>query len=664
MELTPAALATSLGLPPPTDEQAAVIAAPPGPALVVAGAGAGKTETMAARVVWLVATGQVLPEQVLGLTFTRKAAQQLGARVRSRLRRLAGTRLLDELDPSGHRRVQVLAGEPTIATYHAYAGRLVGEHALRLPAEPAARLLGQTASWQLAHRVVTTWAEDLEVDLVPATVTERLLALAGELGEHLVDPEAVRRHADALVAVLAAAPPGKRQRAEPSQTYKRWMDAQRQRRALLPLVEAFAARKRAERAVDFGDQLAIAARVAAEHPEVGAAERATYRAVLLDEYQDTGHAQRVLLRSLFGTPPGESVRPDDPTVTAVGDPNQSIYGWRGASAGNLARFRTDFPGPGPADVRSADAARGVPAPEYGLLTSFRNPPEVLALANIASAPLRGAPGAVGVGELKAGPGARTGDVRVALLADVTTEIAWMADAIAERWGAALEQPPTSAVLVRRRADMDPIATALRARGLPVEVVGLGGLLDTPEVRDLVSALRLVADPLAGPAAVRLLTGARWRLGVADLAALWQRAREIVPALPAQAGPLSPAELAHGALPGEQAEQAGLVDALDDPGEPQLYSQHGLRAHHPAREGVGVAAVPRVGAAHGPGGRRRARAAAGRRERRTSRSGRPGPPRRVRRRGGRLRRRCRSGHAPGSAGLPRDGRACRGRADAR
>ncbi|HYH29490.1 MAG TPA: ATP-dependent DNA helicase [Pseudonocardia sp.] len=563
MDLSPRALATALGLPPPTDEQAAVIAAPPHPALVVAGAGAGKTETMAARVVWLVATGHVLPEQVLGLTFTRKAAQQLGQRVRARLRRLAGTRLLDELDPSGRRRAEVLAGEPTIATYHAYAGRLVGEHALRLPAEPAARLLGQTASWQLAHRVVTTWAEDLEVDLVPSTVTERLLALAGELGEHLVDPEAVRRHADALVAVLAAAPPGKRQRAEPSQTYKRWMDAQRQRRALLPLVEAFATRKRAERAVDFGDQLTIAARVAAEHSEVGETERATYRVVLLDEYQDTGHAQRVLLRSLFGTPPGEPVRAGGPAVTAVGDPCQSIYGWRGASAGNLARFRADFPGPD-----------GAPAVEYGLLTSFRNPPEVLALANAASAPLRRAPGAVGVGELRAGPGTRAGDVRVALLPDIASEIEWMAEGIAERWREAPDQPPTSAVLVRRRADMDAVATALRARGLPVEVVGLGGLLDTPEVRDLVSALRLVADPLAGPAAVRLLTGARWRLGVADLAALWQRAREIVPALPPRPGPLTPGELAHGALPGEQAEQAGLVDALDDPGEPERYSERG------------------------------------------------------------------------------------------
>ena len=337
MELTPRGLATALGLDPPTDEQAAVIAAPARPALVVAGAGAGKTETMAARVVWLVATGALVPEQVLGLTFTRKAAQQLGARVRSRLRRLAGSRLLDELDPSGERRAALLAGEPTVATYHAYAGRLVGEHALRLPAEPAARLLSETASWQLAHRVVSTWADELDVDVLPATVTTWLLALSGELGEHLVDPGAVRANAERLAAALEAAPRGKGQRAEPSQTYQRWIATQRKRVALLPLVESFTARKRAERAVDFADQLAIAARVADAHPEVGAAERATYRAVLLDEYQDTGHAQRILLRALFGTRPGDPVRSDGPTVTAVGDPCQSIYGWRGASAANLAQ---------------------------------------------------------------------------------------------------------------------------------------------------------------------------------------------------------------------------------------------------------------------------------------------------------------------------------------
>ncbi|MBN9109502.1 MAG: ATP-dependent helicase [Pseudonocardia sp.] len=567
MSLTPASLAAALGLHPPTDEQAAVIAAPARPALVVAGAGAGKTETMAARVVWLVATGQVLPEQVLGLTFTRKAAQQLGQRVRARLRRLAGSPLLDELDPSGVRRTAVLAGEPTVSTYHAYAGRLVAEHALRLPAEPAARLLTETASWQLAHRVVSTWADDLEIDRVPATVTGYLLALAGEIGEHLADPADVRRLAGEMADALENAPRAKGQRAEPSQTYKRWIAAQRMRVELLPLVEAFAARKRAERTIDFADQMAIAARVADEHPEVGVTERATYKAVLLDEYQDTGHAQRVLLRALFGRIPGAPSRDDGLSVTAVGDPCQSIYGWRGASAGNLARFRTDFP------------AGDDPADEYGLLTSFRNPPEVLALANAVSEPLRTGPGAVPVGELRAGPTAADGDVRAALLPDVDTEVAWMADAVAAQWGAAADEgrdAPTSAVLVRRRADMDAIAAALRARGLPVEVVGLGGLLDTPEVRDLVSALRLVADPLAGPAAMRLLTGARFRLGVADLAALWARARELAPPMTGNdPGPLSAAELALGALPGEQAEQAGIVDALDDPGPPEQYSSAGF-----------------------------------------------------------------------------------------
>jgi len=566
VDLTPHALARALGLPPPTDEQAAVIAAPARPALVVAGAGAGKTETMAARVVWLVATGAVRPEQVLGLTFTRKAAQQLGARVRARLRRLAGSRLLDDLDPTGARKAQLLAGEPTISTYHAYAGRLVAEHALRLPAEPAARLLTETAAWQLAHRVVTSWGEDLDLDIVPATVTERVLALAGELGEHLVDPEEVRRHAEHLIEQLTNAPRAKGQRAEPSQRYRRWIDMQRQRAALLPLVEAFAARKRAERAVDFSDQLAIAARVADAHPEVGAAERATYRAVLLDEYQDTGYAQRVLLRALFGTRPGDPVRPDNPAVTAVGDPCQSIYGWRGASAGNLARFRTDFP-----------VADGVPADSYGLLTSFRNPEAVLDLANTVSAPLRAAPDAIDVGELRAGRDVPDADVRVALLPDVASEIEWLADGIAAHWRTAVAEgtsPPTSAVLVRRRADMDDIARALRARGLPVEVVGLGGLLDTPEVRDLVCALRLIADPLAGPAAARLLTGARWRLGVADLAALWERARELAPTFPPRSAPLTPEELALGALPGEQAELAGLVDAIDDPGPPERYTEAG------------------------------------------------------------------------------------------
>jgi DNA helicase-2/ATP-dependent DNA helicase PcrA len=555
--ISPRELAKELGLPAPTDEQAEVIAAPTDPALVVAGAGAGKTETMAARVVWLVANGIVTPDRVLGLTFTRKAARQLADRVRSRLRRLAGSRLPYRLDPSGGLLADLYDGEPTVLTYHAYAGRLVAEHGLRLPVEPGARLLTETACWQLAHRVVSTWTQDLETERVPVTVTKYLLELAGELAEHLVDEDRLRAYSEDLAATIENAPRGPRQRAELSQDLKEVVAAQRFRIAMLPLVRAYGEAKRKEGALDFAEQMALAARLASTQPEVAAGERARYGTALLDEYQDTGHAQRVLLRSLFG---GDNPMP----VTAVGDPVQAIYGWRGASAANLPRFATDFP-------KLADEEL-VPATRYGLLTSFRNPPEVLALANAISGPLRGA--GLDVDELRAPPGRGPADVRVALLPDAAAEVEWLADEMAQRWrfiSDERDRPPTAAVLVRRRADMTDIAAALRARGLPVEVVGIGGLLDEPEVRDLVSALRVLIDPLAGAAAARLLTGARWRLGAADLAALWRRAAELGRAYrPEDEGRLVDM------VPGEGAEQAGLVDAIDDPGDADQYSHEGYR----------------------------------------------------------------------------------------
>ncbi|OLF10912.1 ATP-dependent DNA helicase [Actinophytocola xinjiangensis] len=555
--ISPRLLAAELGLPAPTDEQVAVIAAPVEPALVVAGAGAGKTETMAARVVWLVANGIVTPDRVLGLTFTRKAARQLADRVRARLRRLAGSGLLARLDPTGVRLADLHAGEPTVLTYHAYAGRLVAEHGLRLPVEPGARLLTETACWQLAHRVVSTWTRDLDTDRVPVTVTRYLLELAGELAEHLVDEDALADYTERVCAAIEDAPRGPRQRAELSQDLREVVATQRFRLALRPLVAAYAEQKRRAGALDFAEQMALAARLAAGYPEVVRGERERWGAALLDEYQDTGHAQRILLRSLFG---GDG---DPVPVTSVGDPVQAIYGWRGASAANLPRFATDFP-------RGPDRR---PATRYGLLTSFRNPPEVLALANAISAPLRAA--GIEVDELRAPEHAGPADVRCALLPDAEVETEWVADQIALRWREAVAEtgrPPTAAVLVRRRADMTDLAAALRVRGLPVEVVGIGGLLDEPEVRDLVSALRVLIDPLAGTAAARVVTGARWRLGAADLAALWRRAAELGQAFRTGDG----AGALVDTVPGEGAEQAGLVDAIDDPGEADRYSPEGHR----------------------------------------------------------------------------------------
>ena len=156
---SPAQLARVLRLPEPTPEQAAVIGAPLGPLAVIAGAGSGKSETMAARLVWLVANGMVRPDRVLGLTFTRKAAAELADRVRSRLDRLRHAELAGRsgagngagagtVDPGGG--TDVWAGEPVVSTYHAYAGRLVSDHALREGLEPSMRLITPALSWQLA----------------------------------------------------------------------------------------------------------------------------------------------------------------------------------------------------------------------------------------------------------------------------------------------------------------------------------------------------------------------------------------------------------------------------------------------------------------------------------------------------------------------------------
>ncbi|WP_405429634.1 ATP-dependent helicase [Micromonospora sp. NBC_00617] len=565
---TPVELAKLLRLPAPTREQAAIIAAPVEPLLVVAGAGSGKTETMAARVVWLVANSYVRPEQILGLTFTRKAAGELAHRVRTRLDQLIrrlGRQGRDPLDDP-------LAGEPTVSTYHSYAGRIVTEHGLRAGYEPSTRLLTEASRWQLVDLLVRNYDGDMsEVDRMPSTITDAVLALAGELDEHLVAPDQLAAWTGRFFAEVQS---------RPGRVYadvRKALALQQTRLRLLPLVRAYARRKEDFEAMDFADQLARAARVARDHPGVGEIERDRFRVVLLDEYQDTSHAQVVLLNALFG---------GGHPVTAVGDPCQSIYGWRGASAGTLDRFPTEFA-----------RADGEPAPALGLTTSWRNRPEILRVANALSTPLRAA--GARVPELRSAltvrdpiphcspGGAAGGTVHCALLPTYADEAAWIADSVLAAWRGAARMPgvapehipvaqrPTTAVLVRVRSQIPAIESALRERGLPVEVVGLGGLLDTPEVRDVVCTLRVLADPTDGAALLRLLTGARWRIGPRDLVALHRRARAIANAR-RQVAADDTSDITPDLL-----DEATLVEALADLGPAQAYSAEGfarLRAY--------------------------------------------------------------------------------------
>ncbi|MEO9329916.1 ATP-dependent helicase [Gordonia aurantiaca] len=559
-------LAAALGLPEPTPEQVAVIEAPVEPMLVVAGAGAGKTETMASRVVWLVANQIVAPDEILGLTFTRKAASELGARIRRRLSMLSGSPALRNWDPDGSLAARLRGADPEVSTYHAYAGRLIADYGLLLPVEPSSTLLTETELWQLAFGLVSSWPGELNTAKVPASVTESVLKLYGEMSEHLVDIDDLEKAGSRLYELIDTLPKGPRQRDKPSQALLRIQEVIDERRELIPIVRALAETMRAQSALDFGSQMSLAARLVVANPEVVAAERAAFRAVLLDEYQDTGHSQRILLSTLFG---GRDPSRKAVAVTAVGDPIQSIYGWRGASAANLPRFARDFPRPD-----------GTPAHRRELLTSWRNAAQALRLANQVSEELRrrGIP----VSILRPRPDAPHGSATIALTETVIDERNWVADAIEEKWKAAEaagEAPPTTAILVRRNEDSAPLAAELERRGIPAEVVGIGGLLHVPEVEDIVATLRVMADPMAGTAMMRLLTGARWRIGAKDLAALWRRATTLAAESYAEsAGVVTSREQLDAALdsvlPTEIVDRAGLADAVVDPGDPGDYSPEG------------------------------------------------------------------------------------------
>jgi len=562
----PAQLARLLGVAEPTAEQAAVIGAPLGPMAVIAGAGSGKSETMAARLVWLVANGMVRPERVLGLTFTRKAAAELAERVRGRLDglRRAGLEL-----PGG-----APDGDPVIATYHAYAGRLVSDHALREAVEPTLRLVTPAVAWQLAARVVA--AHDGPMDAIawtPSTVTAAVLDLSAEMAEHLRGPADVIAVGEWLANGTRALASG-RPLERPPALVQKILRCQRIREQLLPMVAAYAAAKAAREVMDYGDQMALAARIADRHPEVGTAERGRYQVVLLDEYQDTSHAQLVLLRALFG---------GGHPVTAVGDPCQSIYGWRGASAGNLQRFAADFPARG-----------GSPAPTALLSTSFRNTGRVLDAAAALQQDLRAT--AAEVPRLVAPPPrAARGAVACALLPTAAQEAAWIAERICEllalppgvapdgsAWPAGpgghgpagSVRPSDIAVLCRKRAQFPALRGALEARGIPVEVVGLGGLLTVPEVQDVVATLRVMHDPSASDALARLLTSPRWRIGPRDLVALGRRSRWLARAAERRPGQGEEADLMQQAVTDLTADPGSLVEALDDLGDPGGYSAAG------------------------------------------------------------------------------------------
>jgi DNA helicase II / ATP-dependent DNA helicase PcrA len=501
----------------PTPEQVAAITAPVGPVHVIAGAGSGKTAVMAARIVYLIERLGVAPASVLGLTFTNKAASELEARVRDAL--------ADTTTDVGD--------EVTVDTYHAFAADLVRAYGIRVGVEVDADLLSEAQQYQILLGILDSERfEHLSVRTAGATI-RKTLELASACADHVVPAERVVAASRRLL-----------QRADEGERLPDWMlQAARERVELTRLVERYAAEKRRRGRLDFGDQVAKAVELVEGHPELLDELRTRFQHVLLDEYQDTNVAQRRLMQRIC--PPGAS-------IMAVGDARQAIYAFRGATMYNLLSFADHFPPTpatrvppappptGPSLVPVPAAPTSAPGPVPGsapgggqdpaspaeaplpLSTNFRSGPRILALANavIDRIPAERRGGT----SLVARPDAAEGEVRAALLSDQFAEAAFVAGQVVQAHETGLPDGSWPewrdvAVLVRSKRLLGPLREALEQRGVPVEVVGLSGLLETPEIVDLVSTLRVVADPGANVALARLLLGPRWRIGPRHLVRL-------------------------------------------------------------------------------------------------------------------------------------------------
>ena len=510
-----------------TPQQRAIIEADLAPALVVAGAGSGKTETMANRVLWLLANGLVGPSEVLGLTFTRKAAGELAARIRERIAELARAGLLPgDYDPFE---------APNVSTYNSYANSIFRDNAVVLGRESDGSVLGEAAAWQLTRRVVTKSGDlrlpDLGKNLEP--VTKAVLGLSRAMAENDVDGEALREFARGFRAIEHL-PNGGRGEYRDVVALAEMVGSLD---VLIDLAAEFQAVKATRGLIEYSDQVSLALQIVRAQPKVVSDEREKYRVVLLDEYQDTSVMQTWLLAELFAGHP----------VMAVGDPNQSIYGWRGASASNLDDFARAF---GATDTR------------FVLSTSWRNGHRILEAANEVVSPFV-ATSKVRVERLEAGPVATSELVDSVFAESVVEEAEAAAAWLAERLSVRDEHgaPPSAAMLFRTRKTQAFFLAALRDAGIRYHVLGLNGLLAEPEIADLVSALSVVNDPGAGLELVRLLAGSRWRLGVQDLHALNRlssRLRDLDYAqhpLPADLKQRLRASVAEG-------EGGSIVDALD------------------------------------------------------------------------------------------------------
>ena len=414
--------------------------------LIFAGAGSGKTRVLTHRIAHLLESGRARPHEVLAITFTNKAAGEM----RERVQALVGPQ----------------ARQMWVSTFHSACVRM-----LRRDYELAG-LKSTFSIYDTADSVAVMKLVMKELDLDPKKFTPKaLLGRIGTFKDELIDPEMAAAASEAASRYSIDHAAGK-------------------------AYGAYQRRLEAANAVDFDDIIVKTVRLIQNHPEVAARYRAQFRHVLVDEYQDTNHAQYVLVRELVG---------DSGNLTVVGDADQSIYAFRGATIRNILEFEKDYP--------DAQVIR--------LERNYRSTQNILSAANAVIANNAGRPPKnlwtdAGAGERIVGYAGDTEQDEALFIADEIKRLT-TADAVA---------PADIAIMYRANAQSRAIEERFIRAEIPYKVVGGTRFYERREIKDMLAYLAAVVNEDDDVATRRVINTPKRGIGDTTVDAIEQLRRRL------------------------------------------------------------------------------------------------------------------------------------------
>ena len=411
-----------------------------GPLLIVAGAGTGKTLAITRRIAWLIATRRARPSEILALTFTEKAAAEMETRV-------------DQFVPYGYT-------DTWISTFHAFGDRILRDQALEAGLPPDFRVLSRPEQFIFFRdRLFELPLSRYRPLGDPTRYIDAILSLISRAKDEDISPGAYEEHAQALL-----------HRVDHPFASTEQQEAAAGHVELARTYGAYQRLLREAGRVDFGDLIMLPLQVFRQRPDILERYQARFRYILVDEFQDTNHAQFELVKLLAGSPRN---------LTVVGDDDQSIYKFRGAAISNILGFAAAYP-----EATQVVLTENFRSPQAVLDAAYRliqhNNPDRLEVRNQLDKRL--------VSVLGEGPAVRHHHFDA-----LTTEADAVAGFIAD-YAAAGGRYKDCAVLVRANQDADPFLRALNVRGIPWWFSGTRGLYDREEVRVALSFLRVLANP--------------------------------------------------------------------------------------------------------------------------------------------------------------------------